>query len=120
MKNLLLSILLLGFITAKAQSVSETLSIAGLVENPLTLKINDLQQMYKEKRFSFIIISFIAYVFFSIAIYKQFIKVEVERQSILDAFYIIPSKSERKRKIIFCRHRNGWIYGYFFLPRNFQ
>lgn len=45
MKNILLSILLLGFITAKAQSTSETLSISGLVENPLTLKINDLQQM---------------------------------------------------------------------------
>lgn len=35
----------MNFITAKAQSTSETLSIAGLVGNPLTLKINDLQQM---------------------------------------------------------------------------
>ena len=45
MKNLLLSILLFGFITAKAQSISETFLISGLIENPLTLKINDLQQM---------------------------------------------------------------------------
>lgn len=45
MKNLLLSILLLSFITAKAQSNSEILSIFGLVENHLTLKINDLQLM---------------------------------------------------------------------------
>ena len=45
MKNLIISILLLGFITAKAQSTSETLAIAGLVESPLSLKISDLQQM---------------------------------------------------------------------------
>jgi hypothetical protein len=45
MKNLLLFILLLGFIAVKAQSTSETLSISGLVENPLTLKTNDLQTM---------------------------------------------------------------------------
>ena len=45
MKNFILSILLLGFITAKAQSTSETLGISGLVESPLSLKISDLQQM---------------------------------------------------------------------------
>lgn len=45
MKNLIISILLLGFITAKAQSTSETLTISGLVESPLSLKISDLQQM---------------------------------------------------------------------------
>ncbi len=46
MKNLILSIFLcILYININAQSTSETLSIAGLVENPLTLKINDLQQM---------------------------------------------------------------------------
>ena len=46
MKSLLLPILLLiCFITVKAQYISETLSIAGFVENPIILKINDLQQM---------------------------------------------------------------------------
>ena len=45
MKNFLLFILLLGFIMVKAQSISQTLSIVGLVENPLVLKINNLQQM---------------------------------------------------------------------------
>lgn len=46
MKNLLLTFLLFAyFVIAKAQSTSQTLSISGLVENPLTLKISNLQQM---------------------------------------------------------------------------
>ena len=57
MKNILLSVLLLGFITAKAQSINETLSISGLVENPLTLKISDLQQMKVTEGSDFKVIS---------------------------------------------------------------
>ncbi|WP_158279536.1 hypothetical protein [Arcicella aurantiaca] len=44
MKNIVLSILLLGCIAVKAQSNNETLSFSGLVENPFALKINDLKQ----------------------------------------------------------------------------
>ena len=46
MKNLILSILLCTlYINVKAQSNSETLSISGIVENPLTLKVEDLSKM---------------------------------------------------------------------------
>jgi DMSO/TMAO reductase YedYZ molybdopterin-dependent catalytic subunit len=57
MKNLLLLFLLWSSITIKAQSTSETLTISGVVQKSLTLKIDDLNKMKIVERKDFKVVS---------------------------------------------------------------